>query len=227
MKTILILAGAMTLAPFTLPAAHASGGPYAVDDAGIATPGMRKLESWISFADNGDFISVVSPGITFEALPRIEFELTFERDSRDGDWGTTVAPAVKIALLDADEEGVGVALSMGSGHAGIQRRADTLYAVVPVTVPVTERFNLHLNGGVERDQDEGVTELVWGLAGQYAFDRLELIGEVFGGETGSPGFQTGVRPFLFDTDVALEFAYGNNLDGDRAHWLTVGLSFEF
>jgi hypothetical protein len=89
MKTILILAGALTLAPFALPAAHASGGPYAVDDAGIATPGMRKLESWVSFGDNGDFISVVSPGITFEALSRIEFELTIERDRRDGDWGTT------------------------------------------------------------------------------------------------------------------------------------------
>ncbi len=227
MKTILILAGATALAAIALPAAHASGGPYAVDDAGITTPGMRKLESWVSFGDNGDFISVISPGITFEALPRIEFELTLERDRRDGDWGTTVAPAVKIALLDADEEGVGVALSMGSGHAGIQRRADTLYAVVPVTVPVTERFNLHLNGGVERDQDARETELVWGLGGQYAFDRLELIGEVFGSETGSPGFQAGVRPALFDTDVALELAYGNNLDGDRAHWLTVGVSFEF
>jgi hypothetical protein len=179
MKTILILAGALTLAPFALPAAHASGGPYAVDDAGIATPGMRKLESWVSFGDNGDFISVVSPGITFEALSRIEFELTIERDRRDGDWGTAVAPAVKIALLDADEDGVGAALSMGSGHAGIQRRADTLYAVVPVTVPVTERFNVHLNGGVERDQEAGETGLVWGLGVQHAFARLELIGEVF------------------------------------------------
>jgi hypothetical protein len=155
------------------------------------------------------------------------FVFSSVRDRREGDWGTAVAPAVKIALLDADEDGVGAALSMGSGHAGIQRRADTLYAVVPVTVPVTERFNVHLNGGVERDQAAGVTELVWGLGVQHAFDRLELIGEVFGGETGRPGFQAGVRPFLFDTDVALELAYGNNLDGDRAHWLTVGLSFEF
>ncbi len=228
MKKNLILIGALALAHLALPvAAHASGGPYAVDDSGIATPGRAKLESWVSFGDNGDFVSVISPGVTFAALPRVEFELTFERNRQNRDWSTTLAPAMKIALFDPDRHGAGVALSIGSGHAGVLRRADTLYAVVPVTVPVAERFNIHLNGGVERDRDAGETGMVWGLAGQYAFDRLELIAEMFGGESGRPGFQAGIRPFLSGGDVALELVYGNNLDGERAHWLTIGLSLEF
>ncbi len=226
MKKILNLAGLAGAFALTAPA-FASGGPYAVDDAGIATPGKFKLETWLSLADNDDLIFVASPGYVFEALPWIEFELTFERASRGDDWETTVAPAVKIALRDVDEHGFGAALSLGSGHAGVVRRADTVYAVVPVTVPVGERALVNLNAGVERDQATRQTEAVWGVGGQLLFDRGELIAETFGGETGTPGFQAGVRPYLFGGAAALEFAYGRNLDGERANWLTIGLSFEF
>ncbi|MCC5994772.1 MAG: hypothetical protein JJU18_00185 [Oceanicaulis sp.] len=223
------LAGALTLglsSVLTAPAL-ASGGPYAVDDAGIATPGKFKLETWMSVADTDDLIFIASPGYVFEALPWIEFELTYERARRGGDWEDTLAPAVKIALRDVDEHGYGVALSLGSGHAGIVRRADTMYAVVPVTIPAGERLLVNVNAGVERDQETRQTEAVWGVGGQLLFDRGELIAETFGREGGTPGFQAGVRPYLFGGDIALEFAYGRNLDGDRANWLTVGLSFEF
>lgn len=218
------LAGAFALA-LTSPA-FASGGPYAVDDAGIATPGKFKFETWLSLAGNDDLIFVASPGYVFEALPWIEFELTFENARRGDEWETTLAPAVKIALRDMDEDGVGVALSLGSGHAGIVRRADTVYAVVPVTVPVGERALVNLNAGIERDQATSQTEAVWGVGGQLLFDRGELIAEAFGREGGTPGFQAGVRPYAFG-GAALELAYGRNLDGNSANWLTIGLSFEF
>lgn len=222
-----ILAGALALTPSVTAPALASGGPYAVDDAGIATPGRFKLETWLSLADNDGVISIVSPGFVLEALPWIEFELTYERARRGGGWEDTLAPAVKIALRDVDEHGYGAALSLGSGHAGIVRRADTVYAVVPVTIPVGERALVNVNAGVERDQETRQTEAVWGVGGQLLFDRGELIAETFGREGGSPGFQAGVRPYLFGGAAALELAYGRNLDGGRANWLTAGLSFEF
>ncbi|GGB65939.1 hypothetical protein GCM10007417_02080 [Glycocaulis alkaliphilus] len=210
-------------------AALANGGPYAVDDAGVATPGKFKLESWTSWASNGDqVLYLVSPGYVFEALPFVEFELTLERRRTDGEWATTFAPAAKIAFRDIEEHGVGLALSVGSGHAGVIRNADTIYAVVPLSLPVNERLNLHFNAGVERDLTENETAGVWGMAAQVmAHDRLELIGEVFGSEGNRPGWQAGIRPFLFDGNVALDIVYGRNLDGERANWLTVGFAVEF
>ncbi|MCH8489547.1 MAG: hypothetical protein LAT81_06395 [Oceanicaulis sp.] len=219
---------ALGLTPVLTAPALANGGPYAVDDAGIATPGMFKLETWSSFASNGDRVYLASPGFTLEALPFIEFELTVESRRSDHDWATTIAPAAKIALRDIDEHGYGLALSIGSGHAGVIRNADTVYAVVPLSVPVNDHLNLHFNAGVERDLTENDTVGVWGMAAQVmAHDRLELIGEVYGSEGNRPGWQAGVRPYVFDGNVALEIAYGRNLDGERADWLTLGLSLEF
>ncbi|MCC5980645.1 MAG: hypothetical protein JJU26_02885 [Oceanicaulis sp.] len=228
MKKFLFAFSALALSLSAIPTAFANGGPYAVDDAGIATPGKFKLEAWSSFANNGDRVYLVSPGFTLEALPFIEFELTAESRRADGEWATTFAPAAKIALRDIDEHGYGLALSIGSGHAGVIRNADTLYAVVPLSVPVNDRLNLHFNAGVERDLTENETVGVWGMAAQVmATDRLELIGEVFGAENDRPGWQAGIRPYVFDGNVALEIVYGRNLDGERADWLTLGLSFEF
>lgn len=228
MKKYLFVLSALAVSLSAMPASLANGGPYAVDDAGIATPGKFKLESWSSFANNGDRVWLASPGFTLEALPFVEFELTVESRRTDGEWATTFAPAAKIALRDIDEHGYGLALSVGSGHAGVIRNADTLYAVVPLSVPVNERLNLHFNAGVERDLTEKETVGVWGMAAQVmAHDRLELIGEVFGAENDRPGWQAGIRPFLFDGNVALDIVYGRNLDGERADWLTVGLAFEF
>lgn len=228
MKKCLFAASVLALSLTAMPASFANGGPYAVDDAGIATPGKFKLETWTSFANNGDRVYLVSPGFTLEALPFVEFELTMESRRADGEWATTFAPAAKIALRDIDEHGYGLALSIGSGHAGVIRNADTLYAVVPLSVPVNERLNLHFNAGVEHDRTENETVGVWGAAVQLiAHDRLELIGEVFGADNDRPGWQAGIRPFLFDGRVALDIVYGRNLDGERADWLTVGLALEF
>lgn len=228
MKKYLFVLSALALSLSAMPASLANGGPYAVDDAGIATPGKFKLESWSSFANNGDRVWLASPGFTLEALPFVEFELTVESRRTDGEWATTFAPAAKIALRDIDEHGYGLALSVGSGHAGVIRNADTLYAVVPLSLPVHERLNLHFNAGVERDLTENETVGVWGMAAQVmAHERLELIGEVFGADHDRPGWQAGLRPLLFDGRVTLDIVYGRNLDGERADWLTVGLAFEF
>jgi len=228
MKKHLLIFSALALGLSATSASFANGGPYAVDDAGIAAPGKFKLEAWSSFANNGDRVWLASPGFTLEALPFIEFELTVEHRRSDGDRETTIAPAVKIALRDIDAHGYGLALTAGSGHAGILRNADTAFVVVPFSLPVNDNLHLHFNAGVERDLTRNETAGVWGAAAQIvATDRLELIGEVFGSEGSRPGWQAGIRPFVFDGNVALDIVYGRNLDGERADWLTLGLSFEF
>ena len=87
MKKYLFVLSALALSLSAMPASLANGGPYAVDDAGIATPGKFKLESWSSFANNGDRVWLASPGFTLEALPFVEFELTVESRRTDGEWG--------------------------------------------------------------------------------------------------------------------------------------------
>lgn len=56
---------------------------------------------------------------------------------------------------------------------------------------------------------------------------METIAEIFGGERGRPGFQAGLRPFVRDGAVAIEFVYGHNLEGEGGHWLTMGTAFSF
>src|SRR5678816_972747 len=40
---------------------HAAGGAFAVDDSEVGKPGECKVESWVAFADNKDFIGTTSP----------------------------------------------------------------------------------------------------------------------------------------------------------------------
>lgn len=228
MKIKVFAISTVALAFAAMPSAHASGGPYVVDDAGITEPGAFKLETWVSHANNGDRAYVIAPGFTLEALPMVEFELGIERRRSDGGWETAFAPAAKIAARDVEADGFGLALVVGTVHSGGFNSTDAAYAVVPLTLPVSEALHLHVNAGVERDFDAGETAGLWGFAAQgFVNDRLEVIGEVFGSENGRPGWQAGVRPLVLDGALALEFAYGRNLEGERGDWLTFGISTAF
>jgi len=228
MKKYCLTLCAMAFTLSALPAAHASGGPYAVDDAGITEPGGVKLESWASRANSGDQAYVIVPGFTPRSLPLAEFEIGLERRRTGGDWETGFAPAVKLAARDLDADGFGLALVAGTTHAGTLRRTETAFAVIPLTIAASERLHLHLNAGVERDFDVGETAGLWGLAAQgFVNNRLEVIGEVFGAQNERAGWQAGLRPYLRDGGLALEIVYGRNLEGERGDWLTVGLSTGF
>ncbi|MFN3313925.1 MAG: hypothetical protein ACK46Q_10705 [Hyphomonas sp.] len=218
----------VALAVSVMPAAHASGGPYVVDDAGITDPGMFKLESWASHANNGSRAYVIAPGFTPASLPFVEFELGIERRRAGGDWETTFAPAAKIAVREVGADRFGLALVMGTAHSGNFRTTETAYASIPLTVPVNDALHLHFNAGLERDLGNSETAGMFGVAAQsFVSDRLEIIGEVFGGQTGRVGWQAGLRPIVLDGSLALDFAYGRNLEGERGDWLTFGISTGF
>jgi hypothetical protein len=228
MKKSCLTLAAMAFTLAAIPAAHASGGPYVVDDAGITDPGEFKLESWASRANGGDQTYVIAPGFTPASLPFAEFEIGLERRRTGGDWETGFAPAVKFAARDVDADGFGLALVAGTTHAGTLRRTETAFAVIPLTIAATDRLHLHVNAGVERDFDAGETAGLWGLAAQgFVNDRLEVIGEVFGAQNARTGWQAGLRPIVLNGSLALDFAYGRNLDGERGDWLTFGISTGF
>ena len=57
--------------------ASSAGGAFQVDDAEVAKAGFCKVESWLSYADNRDFIDVISPACVFDITRPVELNAQF------------------------------------------------------------------------------------------------------------------------------------------------------
>jgi len=93
--------------------AHAAG-PYAVDDAKIGKPGECQVESWVSFANNGNFIGLTQPVCVVQIGVPIEFTKTFQTARADGDWSTIVGLQGKTILVPMGQSNVAVAYTVGT-----------------------------------------------------------------------------------------------------------------
>src|SRR6266699_6613679 len=77
------------------------GGAYYVDDAEIEKVGVCEIESWSSFAANGDRISVFSPACVFNLGPPVELGtnlINLRSDSEGDSVATLTAKAVPIPI---------------------------------------------------------------------------------------------------------------------------------
>ena len=107
-----ILAASLFLWP--LAPAHAAGGAFAVDDTDIAKPGDCKVESWLSFADNRDFVASSTPACVFNIFRPVEIGTQFQRFRAEGEWGTSLTVKAKTTLVPYDTSPFGLALSGGT-----------------------------------------------------------------------------------------------------------------
>lgn len=211
------------------PPAQASG-PYAVDDAAIATAGSAQVETWVSLADRGHLFHLV-PAVTLAALPFLEWSLAFETARIDGARESGLAVAAKAQFgAEAAKPGDLAFAASAAVRFGLDGEGATDFGLNGiVTLAATDRLLLHGNLGFGRNRLERLSALAWGARAEAALlpDRISAHAEVFGTSETSAGLQLGLRPAVAGGAVDLELVYSRNLDGEKASWATLGLSVRF
>src|SRR3954447_19075446 len=75
------------------------GGAYYVDDAEIGKVGSCEFESWASFAQNGDRISVFSPACVLSIGAPVELGTNLVGTRSSGSWDSTVSLTAKAVPM--------------------------------------------------------------------------------------------------------------------------------
>ena len=211
--------------------AEAAGGAYAVDDAAIGAVGDCQIETWASFADNGNRIIVSQPACVANLGIPVEITVSPQAVRTDGEWAAIGGVQAKSVLIPVEHHQVGVALSVGtlvdfSSGQGVQT-----YVNVPVAVHLGAQLRINLNGGWSLDELTDIHHATWGGGFEWDFaTALTLIGEVYGqvGNDGDhdPRAQAGVRYSPSD-NIDCDIIYGDNITGEHAQWLTGGVTVRY
>lgn len=210
---------------FASTSAHAAGGAYVVDDAAIGSPGECQVESWTSFADNGDFIGTTQPAcvLKFGSMP-VEITTVFA-GVRDDAWAAVTGLQAKTILVPVGPGTIGVALSVGTLF-DVTRSESAAYVNVPVSIKLHDRLTVHLNGGALWAED---THFTWGAAFEWEIKQpWTFMAEIFGltGEASDPRVQVGLR-YTPIKSIDVDVIYGHSIAGENAHWITTGLTARF
>jgi hypothetical protein len=224
----------LLLALALLPKGAAEAAFY-VDDFEVDEAGTCAVDSWMSFAGNNDFMAVTSPSCVVQVgKSPVELGVEYQR-SREGDvWKTQGAVSGKVTLVRMTK-GIGIGLSGELDWDLITGASNGGNINVPVSFDIGKNLRLNLNGGYLYDRQTLGHYGTWGVGLEWGFKpNMALIGEVFGqlgsrGETTTtqqPRFQTGLRYSPRD-NIDLTLIYGRNLNGENAHWVTIGTNFSF
>src|SRR5258705_4645548 len=96
------------------PPADAAGTAYGTDTADVGEVGNCKIESWLSWASNQDFLAVANPSCVVDLSRPVEVSVNVLRSRLDGEWGTFVAPKFKTNILPSAIGRFGVAIAGGA-----------------------------------------------------------------------------------------------------------------
>jgi hypothetical protein len=213
----------------------AAGAAYQVDTAEVSEPGSCKVESWVSSADNRDFIASVSPACVVSLGRPVEVSAQFQRTRADDEWGTAVSPKLKTNLVPTAIGSWGIAASATATFDLITKENTALFVTIPATLRVSNVVRINLNAGWQLDRtsnqhfftygagfDWRTPDNVWTITG-------EMFGQIGNAEehgTVEPRFQLGLRYRPVD-EFNVDLIYGRNLTGERANWLTLATVFRF
>jgi hypothetical protein len=210
--------------------ADAAGGAYAVDDVEVGAVGSCKVESWLSYASNTDLVASTVPACVFNLGRPVEISTQLQRFRSGGEWGSGLTLKAKTNIIPVEPGKIGLGIFGGTGFDLVTGENTGAFLGVPVTFQLHEQFRINVNAGWLWDRIADQHFAVWGAGFEWNFVKpLTLIGEVFGQAgpgSNDPRAQLGLRytPMeAFDIDVI----YGNNITGERAHWITVGLNVRF
>lgn len=225
------------LLAFASTQAQAAGGAFAVDDSEVGKPGECKVESWVSFGDNKDFIGAVSPACVVNIGRPVELGAQVQRARGDGEWGTGLTLKAKTNLIPLEGNRFGLGLS-GSTSWDLVTGDNTGGTInVPLTFEVSEQFKINLNAGWLHETEGHLNWLTWGAGFEWNFVKpVTLIAEVFGqagnlpdgapGSTREPRLQAGLR-YTPVENIDVDLIYGRNITGEDANWVTLGLNLRF
>jgi hypothetical protein len=229
----LLIAGG-TIAGFVTQA-RAAGTAYGVDTAEVGEVGNCKVESWLSWASNQDFIGVTNPSCIVNMGRAVEVSAQIQRARSDGEWGTSVAPKFKTNIIPSSIGKFGVAVAAGAIFDANANDVSGFYAYVPATIRLSEVMRININAGWQMDRTANRHFFLYGAG----FDLRTpdnvwtLTAEVFGlvglADTASeiqPRFQVGVRWRPIDR-FSMDLIFGRNITGENANWITLATSIRF
>lgn len=218
----LIATGLFGLA--TVSSAQAAGGAHIVDDAGVETPGVCHLETWVSRHSTEGGLLNLAPACTFESVPYIEFGAAAQRT-----WGpgadTTLGPALKLNLRPLDTGiGFGVigtaAWSVGTGQV------ETASLILPVSFQLHERVRANINVGwhyLRTHPRQNQAFVGAQIEADIARD-LSVMAEAFTRDEGRPGAQVGLRWNPNRGNVDVDLLSGWRTDGVTPWTITLGVT---
>jgi len=210
---------------------EAAGSAYQVDDVNIAKPGSCHNEAWLAMATSGDFNGANSPACVFMIGLPVEFTAVYQRSRAGPEWSTVPQGQVKIAPISNDHFAFGLA---GGFVYDSLTRTTSWFINVPVTFKFGKDFRVHADIGWLHDRRDSVDYLTGGVGFEWDFaPMLSLQGEIFMQEGRSRSFipasvtqprpQLGLRVTPVST-VDMDFIYGHNVNGQSAHWWTLGFT---
>jgi hypothetical protein len=206
--------------------AEAAGGAFAVDDSEIGNPGECKVESWVSFADNHDFIGAISPACVVALGRPVEIGAQFQRERAGGSWGSGLSLKAKTSLLPVENRPFGLGISGGVSYDLSAGENDAIFLAVPITFQAGAPLRINLNAGWLWDRVAGRHFATWGAGFEVSLKPFTLIGEVFGQDSENPGAQLGIR-YTPVEKIDFDLIYGRNLAGEQADWVTLGVNLRF
>jgi len=215
--------------------AWGAGAAYQVDTAEVSEPGACKVESWASWADNGDFFGAVSPACSVPFIRPLELSAQFNRSRSDGEWTTAATPKVKMNLVSSAIGKPGLAVTATGSYDLITGENTAVTAAVPVTLRLSDVVRINVNGGWLWDRTTNLHYMTYGLGVDWRTpDNVwTLTAEVFGqagptevGSVAQPRFQTGLRWRPVD-QFNIDVIYGRNITGENANWITVATVIRF
>jgi hypothetical protein len=216
-------------------AAHAANGAFAVDDSDTPTETQCKVESWVSFASNSNFIAATAPACAINFGHVVEFSAQVARFRADGEWGTSLQTKAKTNLIPSGTGKLGIGLAGGTMHDLVTGETTGIYGYIPFTYGVTDELKLLVNTGILHDRVLDQNFFTWGVGFEWNFVKpLTLIAEVYGQigpptdprSINHPRFQAGLRYTPVEL-VDIDVIYGRNITGENANWVTVGLNLRF
>jgi len=216
---------------------NAAGGAFAVDDSEVGKPGECKVESWVSFAGNSDFIAASAPACVVNLGRPVEFGVQAQRARSDGEWGTGLTLKTKTNLIPLEGSRFGLGIS-GSTSWDLTTGDNTGGAInIPLTFAVSEPFKINLNAGWLHESPGDLNWFTWGAGFEWAFTKpFTLIAEIYGqagnppadtpNSVRNPRAQAGLRYTPVD-NIDVDLIYGRNITGEDANWVTLGLNVRF
>ena len=232
-----------TIARLSAVAAHiaipaqswAAGAAYQVDTVEISEAGACKVESWLSWASNRDFIAAVSPACAFDFGRPVELSMQANRSRAEEEWTTAVTPKVKVNLISSAIGKPGLAVTGTASFDLITRENTALAMAAPVTLRLSDVVRINLNAGWQWDRTVDRHFLTYGAGVDWRTpDNVwTLTAEVFG-QLGTsdivsviqPRLQTGLRWRPID-QFNIDVIYGRNIAGENAHWITLATVVRF
>jgi hypothetical protein len=215
--------------------AGAADAAYQVDTAEVAAPGSCKVESWVSAADNRDFIAAINPSCGVNVGRRIEVSAQLARFRADGEWATGVAPKVKTNLIPTAVGSWGLALAAAAAYDFTARETTGLAVNLPATLRLSDVVRVNVNAGwlfdrtVDRHYftygagvDRRTPDGVW----TFTAEVFGLLGAAEERSTVEPRFQAGIR-YRPVEPFSVDLVYGRNITGENANWITVATIYRF